>query len=244
MKPVELVCLHHAGGSAASFHPLRRGLQAMGSEVAFTAVNLPGRETRRDEPRHVDAWTCVRALADELDDLLARPHVLLGHSMGAMLAYLLTQLRISRGMRAPEAVIVAACRAPSMPTPLHDLPLADDHALAVELVNYGGLPAEILDRPDWLALLLPTVRDDLRIVRSYRHTGGQPLPCPLHIFGGLTDPLVPPPTLARWAAHSLQPQPVRLYYGGHFLFRSPEPELVAAVAHVVADAARERSVVA
>ena len=60
----------------------------MGAEVAFTAVTLPGRESRRDEPRHVDAETCVRALADELDELLRRPHVLLGHSMGAILAYL------------------------------------------------------------------------------------------------------------------------------------------------------------
>ncbi|MDT5363992.1 MAG: hypothetical protein QOC69_5754, partial [Mycobacterium sp.] len=117
MTPVELVCFHHAGGGSASFHPLRRALTDMGAEVALTAVTLPGRESRRDETRHVDAETCVRALADELDELLRRPHVLLGHSMGAILAYLVAQQRISRGLRAPEAVIVASCRAPHLPAP-------------------------------------------------------------------------------------------------------------------------------
>jgi surfactin synthase thioesterase subunit len=241
MMPVELICFHHAGGGAASFHPLRLALADMAVEVAFTAVSLPGRESRRDEPRHVDAETCVQALGDELDEVLRRPHILLGHSMGAILVYLLAQQRISRGLRVAEAVIIASCRAPHLPAPRVDLHLLDDHALATELARYGGLPTEILDRPDWLALLMPTVRDDLRICQSPWRIDAPPLPCPLHILGGLDDPVAPPDTVAAWASYSVRPQPVRMYPGGHFPFRSPKPELVATVAHVVKEAARERS---
>jgi surfactin synthase thioesterase subunit len=241
VTPVELVCFHHAGGGSASFHPLRRALAALGAKAALTTVKLPGRESRRDEPRYIDADACVRALADELDGLLSRPHVLLGHSMGALLAYSLAQQRISRGLYAPVAVIVASCRAPHLPGPLHDLDLVDDHELAVELARYGGLPAEILSRPEWLELLMPTVRDDLRICQSYRPSGEPPLPCPLYIFGGHNDPLAPPTTMAAWSSYSAQPQPVRLFAGGHFLFRQPDPQLVTAVARVVEDVALERS---
>ena len=241
MTPVELVCFHHAGGGSASFHPLRRTLATLGANVALTTVKLPGRESRHDEPRYVDAEVCVRALADELDGLLSRPHVLLGHSMGALLAYSLAQQRISRGLCAPKAVIVASYRAPHLPGPLHDLHLVDDHELAAELARYGGLPAEILSRPEWLELLMPTVRDDLRICQSYRPSGEPPLPCPLHIFGGHNDPLAPPDTMAAWQSYSAQPQPVRLFAGGHFLFRQPDPQLVTAVAHVVEDVVLERS---
>ena len=243
MTPVELVCFHHAGGGSASFHPLRRALAAMGTEVAVTTVKLPGRESRRGEPRYVDADACVRALVVELDELLSRPHVLLGHSMGAMLAYSLAQQRISRGLSAPEAVIVAAYRAPHLPAPLPDLHLADDNELAWELARYGGLPDEILSRPDWLELLMPIVRDDLRICQSYRPSGEPTLPCPLHIFGGRNDPLAPPDTLSAWSSHSTQPQPVRLFAGDHFLFRQPDPELVTAVARIVEDVAQKEDLV-
>jgi surfactin synthase thioesterase subunit len=241
MTPVDLICFHHAGGGSASFHPLRRALADMGADAAFRVVTLPGRESRRNETRHVDAEGCVQALADELEEQLNRRHVLLGHSMGALLAYGLTQQRISRGLRPPEAVIVASCRAPHRPAPEQDLQRIDDHQLAVQLARYGGLPTEILGRPEWLSLLIPTVRDDLRIVQTFRPPNAPPLPCPLHIFGGFGDPLVPPDTLAAWSALSVQPHPVRLYSGGHFLFRSPEPALVAAIARVGADAAWQRS---
>jgi surfactin synthase thioesterase subunit len=225
MTPVELVCFHHAGGGSASFHPLRRALAAIGVAVTLTTVKLPGRESRYAEPR---------------DDLLSRPHILLGHSMGAMLAYSAAQQRISRGLRAPEAVIIAANHAPHVCGPAYDLHLGDDHELATELARYGGLPAEILSRPEWLELLMPIVRDDLRICQSYRPSGEPPLPCPLYVFGGRDDPLTPPDTLAAWTSHSTQPQPVRLFAGDHFLFREPDPELVVAIARIVEDVALER----
>jgi len=172
MAPVGLICFHHAGGGSTSFHALRRAL----TDVA----TLPGRESRRAEPRHVDADSCVHALADELEEKLTRPHVPLGHSMGALLAYSLSQQRISRGLRQPEAVSVASCRAPRQQARAENLQSMDDYR-----------------------------RD---------------------------DPLAPPDTLAAWRLHSLQPYPVRLYHGGHSLFRSPDPALVTAIARVAAAA--------
>jgi surfactin synthase thioesterase subunit len=240
MTSVELVCFHHAGGGSASFHPLRRRLTALGVGATLTTAELPGRGSRSGAPRYVDADACVRGLADELDDLLSRNHVLLGHSMGALLAYSLAQQRISCGLRAPEAVIVVAYPAPHLRGSVHDLHHGDDHELATELARFGGLPAEILSRPEWLELLIPTVREDLRICQSYRPSDEPPLPCPLYIFGGRDDPLAPQESLGAWSRHSALPQPVRLFAGDHFLFREPDPELVVAIARVVADAALER----
>jgi surfactin synthase thioesterase subunit len=214
----------------------------MGVDATVTTVKLPGRVSRSDEPRCVDADACVRHLTVELDDLLSRRHVLLGHSVGAILAYALAQQRVSYGLPAPEAVIVAACGGPHLSTPVSHH-LGDDHQLAVELVRHGGLPAELLSRPEWLELFMPVVREDLRICQSYRVSNQPPLPCPLQIYGGHSDPLVPSDTLAAWSSHSVRPQPVRLFAGGHFLFREPDPELVMAVARVVEDVALEKDLI-
>lgn len=240
MRPVELVCFPYAGGGSASFHPLRGALATMGVGATLSAVTLPGRDSRRHEPRYVDAASCVRGIAGELEERLRRPHVLLGHSMGAMLAYSVAQQRIARGARAPEAVIVAAYPAPHLWGPVQDLHLGDDHQLAAQLARHGGLPADVLSHPEWLELLIPVVRDDLRICQSYRPSAQPPLPCPLHVFGGRTDPLAPTDMLEPWAIHSEEPQPVRLFPGDHFLFREPDLGLLAEVARVVEDAARER----
>jgi len=240
MTSIGLVAFHHAGGGSASWHPLRRALAETGTDVDFVTATLPGRESRRAEPRHADARRCVEVLARELDSRLAAPHVLIGHSMGALLAYGVAQQRISHGLRPPEAIIVASSRAPHRPGPIQDLDLMTDHELAAQLARYGGIPREILDRPEWIALLMPTVRDDLRIVQSFPQDEGPLLTCPLHVFGGFDDSLVPPDELAAWASLSVLAHPVRLYSGGHFPFRSPDPELVTAIAGVIAHAAPQR----
>jgi surfactin synthase thioesterase subunit len=238
VTPVQLVCFHHAGGGPTAFTPLLRGL---GDDIRVVTVKLPGRDVRANEPRLVDATECVRLLANELAGTLARPHVFLGHSMGAILAYSLPQQRITAGLPAPEAVIVVANRAPHLRRPGDELERADDAELAADLVRCGGLPAKILSRPDWLQQLMPVIRDDLRVVFSYRYSGEPPLSCPLHIFGGRDDPLASPDELHAWSKHSTQAHPVRLFDSGHFLFRRPDPALIAAIRGVVDHANRNRN---
>ncbi|ORA20255.1 hypothetical protein BST12_15790 [Mycobacterium angelicum] len=234
-----MVCFPYAGGGAMSFNLLRRDLLAAGARVNVTTVELPGRGIRRDEARFVDAVACARSLAAELGDLLCAPHVLLGHSMGALLAYLVAQERISLGLRRPEAMVVAAAAAPHLIEDPYGLEMIDDHDLALELASFGGLPAGLLSQPEWLDALMPAIRDDLRICQSYRRSAAPPLPCPLHILGAYHDPLVPVDALAAWADYAIAPQPVRLFAGGHFLFQRSNPDVVTAIAGIADDALRQ-----
>lgn len=231
-----LICFHHAGGASATFRAL---IRALGPHIPITAVNLPGRESRLREPRHRDVYTCATQLADELSPHLDRPHVLLGHSMGAIIAYTIAQQRIAASRRGPDALIVASCAAPHLPSAAAQIDSADDMHLANTLSQFGGLPAEVLARPEWIAALMPLVRDDLQICASHRERGEPPLPCPIHIFGGDADPLVTRTALTGWHRHTRQPRPITIVPGGHFLFRDPHPGLVGAIAAILgADSTR------
>jgi len=227
-----LICFHHAGGASATFRALAR---ALGPHIPITAVNLPGRESRLQEPRHRDVYECAAQLADELSPHLDRPHVLLGHSMGAIIAYTIAQQRIAALQGGPDALIVVSCAAPHLPSAATRIDLADDVQLAATLYQFGGLPAEVLARPEWLATLMPLVRDDLQICASHRDRGESPLPCPIHIFGGDADPLVTHSDLTGWRRHTSQPRAAIIVPGGHFLFRDPHPELVGAIATILGD---------
>jgi surfactin synthase thioesterase subunit len=231
-----LICFHHAGGASTSFRALTR---ALGPRIPVTAVNLPGRESRCREPRHRDVHACATQLADELSPHLDRPHVLLGHSMGAIIAYTIAQQRIAAFRRGPDALIVASYAAPHLPSDIAQIDSADDVQLATTLSEFGGLPAVVLTRPDWLAARMPLVRDDLRICASHRDRGEPPLPCPIHVFSGDADPVVTRAALAGWRQHTRRPRPVTIVPGGHFLFRDPHVRLVGAIAAIVADSARQ-----
>src|ERR1700678_2657260 len=75
-----LVCLPHAGGSAAFFLPVSAALSPAGGDVV--AVQYPGRQDRRAEPPIGD----MAVLADQLYEVLRRepqiPTTIFGHSMG------------------------------------------------------------------------------------------------------------------------------------------------------------------
>lgn len=232
---MRLICMHHAGGSAAAFRPLIRALGAEAAGIAVTAVNLPGRESRVAEPRHQDITACAAQLVTELGGLLDEPYVLLGHSMGALIAYTMIQRRVADGLRVPEALIAVSCAAPHLPSPALGVESADDLELATALSRYGGLPPEILHRGDWLAALIPLVRDDLRICASYRYAGEPPLPCRIHVLGGDADPVVTADALAGWRRHSALPVAVTTVPGGHFILREPGAPLISLIGAVLLD---------
>ncbi|BBG01407.1 MULTISPECIES: thioesterase II family protein [Pseudonocardia] len=232
-----LVCLHHAGGSAAAFRDWDAALPG----VEVHAVELPGHGVRAAEPAEQDLHRLLDRLDTELGPLLdSRPHVLFGHSMGGLLGYHLSSRRVLRGDRPASALLVAAYSAPHLARPAItgiDLDSVDDLALARHLAGIGGIPAALLRRPEWLPALLGPARADLRVCAGHRYRPGPPLPVPVHAFAGRTDPLVPVSAMAGWAAHTDAGFELTVLPGGHFLVQDEQAGLLPAVATALTGAA-------
>ena len=81
---VRLVCLPFAGGGSAPYYRWRRHVPAW---IELAPVTLPGHDGRLAEPPLTDLRTLVELLVDDLQPTLDKPFVLLGHSMGAWLAF-------------------------------------------------------------------------------------------------------------------------------------------------------------
>ena len=56
-------------------------------QVELCAIQLPGRETRRNQPPHTSLAALVSELAADLEPMLDAPYSLFGHSLGALVSF-------------------------------------------------------------------------------------------------------------------------------------------------------------
>ncbi|WP_084496931.1 thioesterase domain-containing protein [Nocardia amamiensis] len=207
---LRLFCWPFAGGKAAAYTPWRRQLPDW---VELCVIELPARQ------RHL-AQTPIRRFTDLVDASLAQvlpltdlPFAFFGHSLGALTAY-----EVARGLPAgvePRALFLGGVAAPHLPRPgrLSGLP---DHEFIAAVGHYGGIPPEVRDTPEVMALFLPALRSDFEIFDDYRFTPAAAPSCPAHLFGGRDDRQVATTQLEAWRDVLPGLRSTELLPGGHF----------------------------
>ncbi|WP_179811223.1 thioesterase domain-containing protein [Nocardiopsis sinuspersici] len=211
-----LFLLHHAGGSSRGYRPWMRHFP---SDWEVCLVEAPGRgRAKRSEPFR-EALALTRHLREDLAPELDRPFGFFGHSMGALLAYELTNLLAAEGPSRPSWLGVSAWS--PAPGPERDEPrhLLSSERLREGVARMGGIPASSLADPDQWRTVEPLFRADLGLVDTWRpDPAAPPLRAPLSVFGGQDDPGFPPERLAAWEDHAEGPVERHLLPGGHFYF--------------------------
>jgi surfactin synthase thioesterase subunit len=210
----------HAGGGAAQAGGLRH----------CCPVRLPGRETRLAEAPFERMGPLVAALANAIEPYLARPFAFFGHSMGAAVAFELARLLRRRHQPLPKMLIASSARAPQYRRN-HVPPAApSDEQFLAELRRLQGIPNEVLDDPAMMRAVLPALRADTALYRSYVYTEDAPLACPVRAYGGVEDPNVLREHLEAWGQQTAGPFALRLFPGGHFYWNAGRAVLEQALA--------------
>jgi surfactin synthase thioesterase subunit len=222
-----------AGGSA---HSMPEWVAAAGPDRRVLVAKYPGRGARTREPFATSVL--------ELADAAAADHVaqakpgerplLIGHSLGAHVAFAVAGLLEACGIEL-EALVVAAA-APIAPaateTPWHLLP---EEQLLDAVLGLGGAGGEVLRHPQMRQIAMPVLRADFRIWYEHlQRTDPQPaLSCPLLALAGEGDERAPADAVAVWSAYTTGPFSCVTLPGGHF-FQQHAPidlaELLAASA--------------
>lgn len=221
---VRLFCFPYAGASAFA---LSRWAHASPRTVDVRPLQLPGRGRRIREPAITRMELLVDAIGMELLPLVDRPYAIFGHSMGALLAFEIVRWLRERQARTPFHLYVSGRRAPHLPGPTYMSPNATDETLIAFLRDLNGTPREVLDEPELIKLLLPALRADLCICRSYVYRDGDPLDCPITAFGGRDDPESTDEHMCGWAKHTAGRFAAFTFPGGHFYLVEQEASLLA-----------------
>ncbi|HEX8708690.1 MAG TPA: alpha/beta fold hydrolase [Pyrinomonadaceae bacterium] len=223
---IRLFCFPFAGGGALTF---RLWHDRLPSTVEVCAVQLPGHGNRLSEPPFDRLEPLVEALVPALIPYLDRPFVFFGHSMGALIAFELSRRLRSEFVIGPKQLLVSGRAAPQIPEAerrTYDLP---EPEFIEELRRLNGTPAEVLEHPELLNLMIPILRADFAICQNYVCSPQAPFSFPLTAFGGLEDEDVSRQDLEAWREQTNAEFKVQMFPGDHFFLQTVQPLLLEVI---------------
>ncbi|MEV7878249.1 thioesterase II family protein [Streptomyces microflavus] len=230
-QPIRLYCFAHAGAGVSSFS---RWTTAAAPGIDVVPVLLPGRDTRRREPRVTGRRALLADLLRTVGPPPSGPYVLYGHSLGGLIVYTVTRALREAGLNPPALVVVGASPPPDVTGAVLRHARRPDEELVRALGELGAVPPGTARGGVWERTALPVLRDDLRLAGALKDSADRPLDTPLLVVSGRDDRLAPPELMAGWRKWTSGRVVERTVRGDHFFVRGPElPRLLRRACHVV-----------
>lgn len=224
---LKMFCFPYAGGTALVF---KKWGDYLPSAVQVIPVELPGRGPRLQEPPFVGMPALIDELSEAIGQLLDKPFVFFGHSMGAVIAFEMARALRRRYSCEPQSLFVAGRRAPQVPNSdpfTYHLPKDE---FIKELIELDGTPKEVIENEELMEMMIPMLRADFQLVQTYEYAVAPPLRCPITAYGGLQDSHVPRDVLSPWKEMTTSKFALHMLTGDHFFIRSSQDQLLRSLA--------------
>lgn len=228
MATHQLLLIPCAGGGRAAF---RLWPDVLPQSIEAHVLQLPGREDRLNEAAFTKWCDMMEAARAALDDLPKLPLAILGHSLGAMIAFELARGLNDDPTRDLAHLFLAARPWPGFPSNERAVTatLTDNELLAYMNETYGSLSTS-LAHSEIRELALPILRADLTLMQSYAFRPGPRLEVPVTVFGGTRDPITPRGSLDAWSKETAHECTVEMLAGDHFFLDAHREEISRTIA--------------
>jgi surfactin synthase thioesterase subunit len=217
---MKLFAIPYAGGHSLVYRNLKTLLEP---SVTLTAIEPPGRGKRVKEKLIPDINRIAENLFDQIRPEIesGEEYAIFGHSMGSLIAYLITKIISNAGLPMPVHLFCSGHGAPSVPKIdlTKDLP---KHRASSEIFwNYidslGALPPELKEHSELMDYFEPIIRADIQALELYQYDPiDAPLPVQLTVLYGINDIETPISGLLPWQNESRHPVDFVPFGGGHF----------------------------
>jgi surfactin synthase thioesterase subunit len=207
-----LFTLPFAGGNKFSFREYDTFLK---DDFDIYPLELPGRGERFSEELITDIYLARDDLFKQIEDHLDRDYVIYGHSLGGLLAYLLTLLIEEKNLKKPLKLVISGRANPSV------RPKTIKHTLAKDifidnLKKLGGMPSSFFKHPELFELFEPILRADFQVLECFDFHEKQKLNTKLSILYG-DDELFSSEEAIAWSGFTeYTPFECREFKGNHF----------------------------
>jgi surfactin synthase thioesterase subunit len=221
---VKLICFPYAGGNKNCYN---KYLRFKNSDLAISAIEYSGRGSRISEKLKCEIDSVVSdALKQCLSLLDGTLFALYGHSMGGLIAYLVTRLLVEKNI-APVHLFISGRRAPSVlyEENLHKLERPE---LISKLKEFGGSNHELLQDPVIMDIYEPIIKSDFEAIASYQYQKQEKIPVPITIITGNAD-TISYEQLSAWQAETTEALKIEFMNGGHFFIFDNASEIMSLI---------------
>jgi surfactin synthase thioesterase subunit len=215
VEQIRLLVLPHAGGAAWQW---QHWLGALSADCQLQVVEYPGHGRLQRQPLVEQLQLLAAGVRELLDDSDWQYTVIVGYSMGAVVAYelylQLQQLRLS-----PAHLVLAASPLPWQTAFSLDLSKLSDDELLCLLMAHWPQVMQLKDNSALRASYLPLLRHDLTLLQRYRPTQMSSINCSLTLMAGRFDRAVPVENVFAWSEWAIDAD-CHSFGGDHFFISS------------------------
>ncbi len=218
---LRLFCFHPVGAGASMYNQF---LYEMKEEIDVYAVQLPGRENRKDEANLTAFFDVIDAIEAQILPLLDKPFAFYGHSFGGIIAYELQhRLRERHGLKPQHFFVSGTISAHLTPTWRNERDTI--HQTADETNSEAKLMGlmSYIDDENFVRQILPIMRKDMELIMGYDYQDKQNFEWPITAFAAEEDEVVMPEEMRPWANHTDGDFELNVLHGDHwFLSRNKD----------------------
>ncbi len=227
MNKINLYCLPYAGGSAAIYSSWKNLLMP---NVVLKPIELSGRGKRFDESLYDSIDEAVDDVLSIIRDEISKtPYALFGHSMGGIMVYELAKRIQQEKLPLPLQIFISGKSAPNIPKERKVFSQMPIDEFRKEVLNLGGTPKEFFEHPELLELFLPILKNDFRLVETYRFIEkNEVLETNLIILLGKDDDLTKQEGDG-WTMLTNRECYIQYFDGGHFFLNEKTEEVVTII---------------
>lgn len=197
--PCRLICFHSMGVGASLFTNF---LINPPKNFDILAVQTPGRENRAHEPVTESVEVLAETIVEEIQQYFDRPVVVWGHSFGGIVAWeVICRLRESYKLE-PSHFVVTGTAGPHLVDRWQKREVLLKAMVADNSPEYLVSLSRYVDDPEFLKSIIPMMRIDYPLLKTYRFESRLPLSCPITAFAAQQDDFVYRDEILEWAQHT------------------------------------------
>lgn len=207
---VRLFCFHDAGGSAALFDGWEHHLSDNAIELVL--VEMPGRGRRLEESPYVDCSKFIEDFVPLFKNMLDKPYIMLGHSMGGLLAFEVMRALRKQQAQLPFSLFISSTAGLTA----YEKRQVDYAVSKEELIRlYPHLELKYVGTEEMQDLLVNILRADLQFLHSYQYQPEDKFELPIIAIHGNDDERVTRLQMTHWEAETAAEFQLLDRPGGH-----------------------------